>query len=192
MKEYDLFFGPVEILCLPLLGFNPFLLLYKQFLPHSESFMERAITPSKLTYSPSFWKNRAQVTRSEKDPVIPPYPLPGDAELHPIICLPGQSLLCDETGHRTAATSFSDPAHTLPWMSWINWLLEVVYSFPTWKFLAKSCVISSCCCLKWCRLSVKGWLSTQMHTVPVADTGQGVADFCPGAPILSACLSCPI
>lgn len=83
MEEYELF-CPVRILCLLVLGFNPFL---KQFLLGSVRFMERDITTSKLTSSPSFWKNRAQVMRSERDPVILPYPLPGDAKLHPIICL---------------------------------------------------------------------------------------------------------
>lgn len=87
MEEYELF-CPVRILCLLVLGFNPFLFLCKQFLLSSARFMERDMTTSKLTSSPSFWRNRAQVMRSERDPVILPYPLPGDAELHPIIYLP--------------------------------------------------------------------------------------------------------
>lgn len=61
--------------------------------------MASAVTPSKMTYSLSFWRESAQVTKSEKDPVILPYALPCDAELHFIICLPGQSLLFEETGH---------------------------------------------------------------------------------------------
>lgn len=98
MKEYELFY-PVKVLCLLVLGFNPFLFLCKQFLLGSVRFMERAIIPSKLTSSPSFWRNRAQVMSSERDPLILPYPLPGDAELHPIICLPEQSLLFEDMGH---------------------------------------------------------------------------------------------
>lgn len=120
MKVYEFFFGPVEMLRLFLLGFNSFPLLCRQFLPSSVRFMEKAITPSRLTSSPSFWRYRAQVRRSEKDPVILLYPPPGDAELHPIICLPRQSLLFEESGHRTDVTSFSDPTHTLPWVSLID------------------------------------------------------------------------
>jgi len=151
--------------------------------------MERAIILFKLTHSPSSWRNRIQVTRSEKDPVILSYPLPGDAELHPIICLPGQSLLFEDMRHCPDAVRFCDAAHALPWKSWINWLLQIVYSFLFWKLLPKSYIVSICCFLRWSKLSVKGWLSTQMHTAPIADIGQGIADFYPGAPILYVCLS---